>query len=398
MPFVAECPDCNKRYHVPHTEKAWRCKVCEAVLVVNGGPEEALVPEETCPDCGAPQGGDKHFCGECGADLGGGEHLSKDRRRLERKERGKIMRRAAKPIQLIRNVLMAWAGLMACYFSLSLLWVYSAWGSDSLGPVVAVASVLGIELAILVVVIKQLKRRPFPAMLTLAIFRTTTFALFEASTLVQSLSAGSVPIIPVISIMILVFYWSVTARVAAQAKLFKENPEMYAARRMRGETKHLQQRDGAARTRHKARSKMQIPWVAVGSGVAVVVLGIGGCMWSEHNNKPEPPPEPTLPTAAIAAFQEAWNASDVEELTKDIQAHRQAKWKAFFHKYADRYSWGTDWPTIKDSVITEQTQTRATIEFATNLGPLVVKLRWNAYEDWDVYGVSYSQLNIPDQD
>jgi hypothetical protein len=409
MSLVAACPGCNKRYKVPHNNKAWRCKVCDVELLVDSDLEPPPLPGkdknaggcesgDSCPDCGAPQDTDTHFCGECGADLGGGEQLGKGRKRLERKERGQVLRRAANPIGKLRNILQATAFVVGMYFVVIGIGAIGAWGSSNSSVLLWVAVALGIELTLLIVVIKQLDRRPLPAVLTLAVFRTVFFALTSGVSFVTGLMDGNITFAGVTSLSITVFYWIVTVRVAALSKLLKDNPEMYAARRMRGETKHLQQRGGKTRTRHQARSKTKIPWIAIGSGVVVIALGIGGYQWSEHSNKPEPPPEASLPTAAIAAFKKGWNASDVEELIKDIQPERKVRWRGLFTKAAKRYSLGAEWPKIVGSVITKQSRTRTSIEFMTDSGPLLVNLRWHAYEDWDVYGVDYRQLDIPDQD
>lgn len=37
MPNTAECPDCGKRYKVPHFDNEWYCKVCEVALLAEDG-------------------------------------------------------------------------------------------------------------------------------------------------------------------------------------------------------------------------------------------------------------------------------------------------------------------------------------------------------------------------
>ncbi len=37
MPNIAECPDCGKRYKVPHFDNEWYCKVCEVALLAEDG-------------------------------------------------------------------------------------------------------------------------------------------------------------------------------------------------------------------------------------------------------------------------------------------------------------------------------------------------------------------------
>ena len=38
--LLATCPDCQKRFRVPHDRKDWNCKTCDAVLeIVQDTPE-----------------------------------------------------------------------------------------------------------------------------------------------------------------------------------------------------------------------------------------------------------------------------------------------------------------------------------------------------------------------
>ena len=47
MSLLATCPDCHKKYRVPHADKEWRCKACDVPLEL----EESEVVEETTFEC-----------------------------------------------------------------------------------------------------------------------------------------------------------------------------------------------------------------------------------------------------------------------------------------------------------------------------------------------------------
>jgi hypothetical protein len=72
MPHIASCPECRKKYKVPHLEKEWRCKTCKVALelpedpVVSSGPSSKSGPSATCPACGAPTATSAGSCAECG--------------------------------------------------------------------------------------------------------------------------------------------------------------------------------------------------------------------------------------------------------------------------------------------------------------------------------------------
>jgi ribosomal protein L37AE/L43A len=76
MSNVAQCPECKKKYKVPHLDKAWQCKACNVPLTLPeaASPEAKPEPKKrvstTCPACGAVVAGRSSACKECGERMG----------------------------------------------------------------------------------------------------------------------------------------------------------------------------------------------------------------------------------------------------------------------------------------------------------------------------------------
>ncbi len=367
MELRGVCAACHKRYKVPHARKEWRCKVCEEPLEIVEV-EEALA----CPACGASVGAEDKYCEACGEDLtraSGGETRPGERARRssgERRSASAEMRAAEKRVRWIRWVL----GFNIFTTGLLLLLLISAAGWSPI--LLLVGTVLALNFYGLV----QLRRRPFPVCLTLALLSTVTTLLdlfFGAGT------GGGV--------LGTVFYWVATYHAARWTALAREFPDLYGARKLRGE--HLRTAKGgksALAGRHRGRGRAPRDWTAIGisAGAVAVVLVVGFLMLKE--------PAPDDPGPTLERVRIAWNNGYEAELAGFWPAESQEKRERTFRSIRKRYEWSERFPQAEILRADEQQGEHLSATLVTEGGDVTMRFTWNG-DRWEMTRLGLTQVS-----
>ena len=143
MALLASCPDCRKKYRVPHAEREWRCKVCDVPLEL----EEPEEPEEEAPA----------------------------RSKAEQKVAAVKMRKAMGRVRILRAFLFL--AMLAAVVQL-LIVVGFAWsGRVPLGIGALALAWCAVNVGLVQLAIHSLERRPFPVTLSLASLATLSAAI-----------------------------------------------------------------------------------------------------------------------------------------------------------------------------------------------------------------------------
>ncbi len=385
MALFASCPDCQKRFRVPHDQKAWHCKVCNAVLEFEDSvPDEDQETEGACPECDAPIAPGDHFCDVCGASLGGGEEQVTKRKKSESVDAGVQMRSARKSIDGLRGLLRVVLVLRILGVLGAVLFVFAALSpfSGDMGLAVLFLALVGLDLGLLILVLNQLTKRPFPAALALASLATLTLVLnvftsdAEGGLLVVQLVAGA--IFPA-------FFWYVTVKAAKLSRLAEDFPDLFLSRRMRGEHEARRSRGSGGSVSQRSRERIQRdkrpPYVVLSVLGAVLV----GVITYGLLNRPSSPEE------VVVRLGVAWNEKDITTMATFVPAESRAKWARQLERIPEIYDWGEEWPAITEYVY-EVDEEVVQVKFLTEAGTLPFRMRWTREDGWLMYQMSFKDV------
>lgn len=385
MTIAAICPDCGKRFRVPHARKEWHCKACDGVLVLEPPhepePEDKVETEAEldrttdCPACGAKTPLAARFCEACGAEFGA---TKPKRRKSERSEVRGEMRSARKALNFARgflNYIVAFR-LLALIAPVVVLWRFAtAVGGDYLGPALDIG-LAGVEICLLLLVVAQFERRPFPAALTLALYATVSRIAYIAFIYQEgtALPFVRVAVIPV-TLVFLALYWWVTFRAARLTRLAEEYPDLLMSRAMRGDTSR------SIRARHQNTKPSKVPYILMG----VVLTAVGAVLTLAISKRPGDP-EPSL-----AAIMEAWNERDVPGMAAFVREESRESWIKSLERVDDVYGWGDEWPIAGDALY-EVSGGYLSVELLTEAGRVPFRMEWEAGRGWRMNRMSFSEV------
>jgi len=378
MAIRAECPGCKKRYRVPHANKDWQCKVCESVLVL-GEEEEAKAEDEPatrdCPECGLINAATAHFCEECGQSLGGGEEQAAERQKHEEKAASAEMKKASVSIRRVLNFLRFALCMHGLRLGGSMLGIINSRASiefDMANEVLSLVLV-GFDVGLLVFVIYQLPRRPFPAALTLAVVSTVSAAFILVS---ADLPDGGVLILIPFALFWPVVYWIVTMKAAALTRLAKEYPDLFLSRQLHGDKK-----SATGRSRRRAKQESKPPYIALGVIVlAVMAVGVMGILNS-----------PDSPEPALDSIRQAWNERDFDALAGFVKPSSREKWVKSLETVTRKYEWGEEWPEA-GSYEYEVRKETVYVDLQTEAGEVPFRLNWTDDDQWVLSAMSFSDV------
>ncbi len=302
MTAIATCPECVKRYRVPHTRKEWRCKACDVPLEV-----EAEEPDRS-------------------DDEGNRRREAPPRRRREEKRAGAQMRKAAKGMRLLRLLLKL--GLFFCFIALIVI-AFVAWaGTYSKGSLALQLAILAATAALSLYALYVLERHPFPVALSLA--------LLQVANLAYALWEGELWIIEAIWTVV---YGYIAISAARLSRLAKQYPDLYFSRKMRGEEVS---KPGTRTSRlfERERRKSRRRWILASSALGLLTLiGVAGLIAPD-------PPSSKIPEALLDEFAETWNAADVDRLAGYAGPDLAQKRERFLRRSMERLEWGEQLPAM----------------------------------------------------
>ncbi|MFT4540439.1 MAG: hypothetical protein ACI835_002890 [Planctomycetota bacterium] len=377
MPLPATCPECHKRFRVPHDRKEWKCKDCDVVL------ELEAEDEVSCPECDAPIEAGAHFCEGCGASLGGGDEKAAKRKKAEEVDAGVQMREARKVIVRLQRWLSVVLVFRILGLASAIFVVFAALsptGGD-MGLAVLVLGLVGLDLGLLILVRSQLSKRPFPAALTLASIATLTLLLnvftLEAEGLALLISLGIVALFPA-------FYWYVVLKAAMLTRLAEEFPDLFLSKRMRGEHDHRTSGGRGSVNQHsreRIKRDRKPPYVILSVlGVLLITVIVYGLM-----NRPSSPEE------VLDSISQAWNEKDFNAVSNFVASESREKWVRNLEKAPKIYDWGDDWPAVLEYSY-EVDEDVVSVDFLTEAGSLPFKMRWSRESEWTLYQMSFRDV------
>ncbi|MGK0217329.1 MAG: RNase P subunit RPR2 [Planctomycetota bacterium] len=394
MTFLATCSDCDKRFRVPHANKAWSCKVCDGVLVL-GDEEPAkesseskdLAPGE-CSECGARNGRAANFCDDCGAALSAGSEGANEqtakREKREKQEAAGEMRKANKMI----GAMKLWLKVCLGFEALGLLFRLFA-TSHALSPsgppmfeTLVGLAVATFSVGLIATVIYQLSKRPFPAALALSVIATLNLALALVSLAETGKSGLPLIIGGVIGGIPAAIYWLVTYQAARLTRLMREHPDLFLSRRMRGEQSSGV---GSARMRSEARQRQEAkpPFVLLGM-LGTVILVVIVAAWINR---------PASPDVTLQAMVVAWDKGDVEGLADFVQPSGRDRWVRSMRRYEERNGWAAGWPQVSEYAWERNSRSDLlSAEFRTEAGPVPIKLRWESELGWVMRSMAFTEI------
>lgn len=364
MALKAHCPDCDRTFRVPHADRTWNCKGC-------GGALDLLEPEAPrCPECDAEVEVEAAFCEACGFAL---REDTQVRSRSEKKAAGAEMRKAMKRVRRLKTYLWFTFCGNGCVLLLTSLFVLTAEAQELTGLAYVVVGLYAVLLALNGLALHQLERRPFPAVLGMALLWTLLTSL--------DLLAGSINLF---GIALTVWVWFVLSDVARMTRLAKEHPDLYLSKRLRGE--HLSGSHGAGeslrarrREREAARSRGSGLRLAGIFGGVLLLLGLG--TWGYRVSA-----APSSVETTLEEFQAAWNRVDTQAIGDLAVSDRQETWKSNVEKLQRRYEWGSSLPPLDAFRVTGRGETRVTVDFSGPAGILSAKFRWKDGR-WCLHGL-----------
>ena len=397
MSLRATCHPCSKAYNVPHDRKQWRCKVCDSVLELDAV-EPALEESEAraCHDCGALNFGEGAFCEECGEPLDEGEGLSPS---LTPKEAAIEMRKSMKRVRRLKTFI----GInlvFALLVTLGLIGLIVRHAENLTGGEIAIIAVLRlIVLGLSYAAYHYLDRKPFPIVVALAALKTL-------DTVWEFIDSGPWIVTAVWAALL----WWLAVDAAQLSRLAKEHPDLYLARRMRGEhithkagrgrRAHSTDREiGAVRTRASGRGKAETNWWVLGGVlatvagliVAVVMVTSKGSGSQGGSSKTVLAAPTVSPRAATEAFRTAWNSHSIDALANLTKESLREKMRASLAGLGDRYDWGPHFPQLDAAKFSEPKSGNVRVTFPSEAGEFPVRF---TFEDgaWLVRSIKTSPL------
>jgi len=351
MALTARCHDCSKNYRVPHDRKEWRCKTCGGALEIIETEAAEVEVVGPCPACGAATSAGESFCGECGTPLdAAAESTAQQRDSRDRKAAAGEMRRVFAKLSRLKLFLTfnLWFSYLGGFGVLVLVLSREL----ELGTKVLIVTIQAVSIGLAFASVKYIERKPFPLVLSLAGLQTLSA--------IWSWYDGSHPWGPAIYAIIL---WLLAADAAQVTRLAKQYPDLYLARKMRGEHLPATARPGrtplaaaARRAERKTQSKRALRHrVALACGVAVALLAawLGyGALSAEDTGTTRAAviaEDMPAPDAAIERFRAAWNAGDIPAMVVETKPSLQDKMRRSLERLGERYEWGARFPQLGEA-------------------------------------------------
>ncbi len=219
-----------------------------------------------------------------------------------------------------------------------------------------------INLALCVPLLRMLRTNPFPIA-----FAMTAMVTLEWLLAIQDGESGNWSLIQVLLLL------SVTIQAHRLRSLARKYPDLYVARRMRGE--HLRHaKRGADRTRR---------WIAIACGVAVVVAG-GAFALVQFNQTDDPAP-------VLARFHTAWNRANVIDLGTFGQDGSEDKLAATFANAMASFHWNLELPAASAVRVRTERGTDVDAELVTEAGAIPFRFSWDG-KRWVLTSIRFTAV------
>ncbi len=394
MSQIAECPECSKKYKVPHLDKAWQCKACAVPLILpdaeelgeDEAPQAASSPPKvkgiTCPKCGAgiEQRGGK--CKECGESDPYASPAHSGRPKLKRAAAGSkqsmeesAARGAAKKELRKLGLLRFWTKLSLIIWSA--MFVMAALGFSKSDQFLLPIAFLLVNAAIVWFLwsthkaLSTVYGRPRPFVIVLACLYTV-----EA---VAELQDG----LPVLGVLWAAIYWMFVSTLKRIEEIKEDNPGAFTE----PDQAHSIAVDEKLHRRRLAESKRKAKelnrrLVIFGGIAAVILIGVVGY---QAMNKPDSPDK------IVADFQSAWNDGDFAAIGALATPGNEDRWKGKLEKRDRKLGWNGKPPALEAGAISPTGDTSIRVRYSTKGGSMGARFSLNG-KKWVLKTLDYREL------
>lgn len=379
----ARCRDCGKTYRVGDAARERACPACGgAVVAIDEEPEPEREPEPHAPEASATallsrKGKPARAAAEsiaAGVESEGAARLAASR------ELGTALRMVAAIRTIYTTNAVIW-GLLAALSVLVLLVGNSALDDDGEGAFRignAIANVVAFLFMAAGAVF--IARRPVPWAVAIAAVSAINCALVVSS---SGLTVGSS-----ISVTLTFLLCAAVPFLLRARRVVAAHPDLWAARRFRGEKRETKGGEVYSRSRERAgeasdrafRRKLLFGGVAVG-GVALVAVVF------DLLSPPTPREVSAARSAAAAAapfdpvvarFRDAWNASRVDEIARFYRTDSREKMGRVFSRLVEKKGWSKALPRLAaPDVVAAKSGTSRQAFFMLEAGGGVVETAWS---------------------
>ncbi|MEQ1890906.1 MAG: hypothetical protein ABL998_00040 [Planctomycetota bacterium] len=259
--------------------------------------------------------------------------------RGERLAAGKDIRSAHRTVKIVR-VMFALSAFYSLLMTAKVVAMLSegdpaTWGIVALTTALSALALAGFHLAAL---------QPFVCSLLLASLHTLT--------VVGELVTGGLPIGRIVVAGLL---WLAVVPTVHVKALLRAHPDLFAARRLLGDTSA----HGLDYYEQRRRASVRA-WRRIGITSAVLLLVVGLASFGAWSHRPAPTPPVD---GAVAAFRAAWQAGDPAALAQLCHPESQDHMRGSFERLEQKKGWGSGWPALAEQELRGQSGARVEVWF-----------------------------------
>ncbi len=397
MSNIAQCPDCNKKYKVPHLDKEWKCKACGVALLLPGGDDSGTKPSEPqakgkiCPDCGTTMEPGMDSCERCsdsrgedpstGSEAGG--HPPKRRIQTGRRKamansaiRGtakKELRKLALLRFLVKvGLVMASIEVVVCIAMITKLEDYGQWDT-LMWPLAKLIISVGAFWFLWSThkALATIYGRPLPYVLILGALYFALFLGTEGDIARVGLGLRAA------------IFWLFVVPLRRIQELKDENSEAFEEPKVgySAPADPVQHRRRLIEAKRSAKERNRR--LVIFGGVAAVLLVVA--LGYKAANKPE------TPGGIVLEFQSAWNEGDFAAIGSLATPGNEDRWTAKLKRRNTKLGWDGSPPTLRAGDVQKVNETSIRVIYPTAGGSMGARFSLSG-KIWVLKSLDYRKL------